>query len=72
MANMAAIRILTAVIGYGERVCLTLRYTLVHSTPTSLWILVPSFLSFVAGLGLGSVSDRLRNWLRPQRDAANN
>jgi len=28
--------------------------------PDLLWILVPSFLSFVAGLGLGSVSDRLR------------
>ncbi|WP_176548326.1 hypothetical protein [Natrinema sp. CBA1119] len=40
--------------------------------PDLLWILVPSFLSFVAGLGLGSVSDRLRNWLRPQQDAANN
>lgn len=40
--------------------------------PDLLWILVPSFLSFVAGLGLGSVSDRLRDWIRPQRDVANN
>ena len=40
--------------------------------PNLLWILVASFLSFVAGLGLGSFSDRLRDWIRPRRDAANN
>jgi len=40
--------------------------------PDLLWILVPSFLSFVAGLGLGSVSNRLRDWIRPEQNAANN
>ncbi|MGQ3413723.1 hypothetical protein [Natrinema versiforme] len=39
--------------------------------PDLLWVLVPSILSFIAGLGLGSFSDRLRSWVRPQRAVSN-
>ena len=38
--------------------------------PNLVWILVPSLLSFAAGLGLGAYSDRLRRWVRPQTDSA--
>ncbi|RKD88871.1 hypothetical protein ATJ93_3682 [Halopiger aswanensis] len=38
--------------------------------PDLLWILIPSILSFVAGLGLGSVTDRIRNWLSPDSTAS--
>ena len=31
--------------------------------PNLVWILVPSFLSFVAGLGIGASSDRLHAWM---------
>ena len=30
--------------------------------PDLLWILVPSLLTFVAGLGLSAYSDRVREW----------
>lgn len=33
--------------------------------PDLLWILVPAFLSFVAGLGVAAYADRLRAWFRP-------
>lgn len=32
------------------------------------WTLLPSLLSFVVGLGLGSYSDRLRNWANYQSE----
>ena len=32
--------------------------------PSVLWILVPSLLSFVTGLGLGIRSGRLQEWLQ--------
>ena len=35
--------------------------------PDLLWILVPAFLTFVAGLVAAS-ADRLRAWLRPQNE----
>ncbi|MGQ3413002.1 hypothetical protein [Natrinema versiforme] len=31
--------------------------------PNLLWILVPSFLSFVAGLGAATYADRIRTWI---------
>lgn len=33
--------------------------------PNLLWILVPAFLSFVAGLGVLAYADRLREWVSP-------
>lgn len=36
--------------------------------PDLLWILVPSLLSFVAGLGVSTYADRVRNWLRPEAE----
>ncbi|RKD88125.1 hypothetical protein [Halopiger aswanensis] len=38
--------------------------------PDLLWILVPSFLSFIAGLSLRTYADRLRRWARPDGDTA--
>ena len=34
--------------------------------PNLLWVLVPSLLSFFAGLGIGASSDRVREWLSLQ------
>ncbi|MFC6766451.1 hypothetical protein [Natrinema soli] len=34
--------------------------------PDLLWILVPSFLTFVAGLGVATYADRIREWIRPE------
>ncbi|WP_169924395.1 hypothetical protein [Natrinema ejinorense] len=34
--------------------------------PDLLWILVPAFLSFVAGLGVVAYADRLREWVHPE------
>ena len=36
--------------------------------PNLVWILVPSLLSFAAGLGLGAYSERLRSLVRPKTD----
>lgn len=33
--------------------------------PDLLWILVPAFLSFLAGLGVMTYGDRIRAWVRP-------
>ncbi|WP_171052438.1 hypothetical protein [Haloterrigena sp. H1] len=33
--------------------------------PDLLWILVPAFLSFLAGLGVMTYGDRIREWIRP-------
>ncbi|WP_222919735.1 hypothetical protein [Natrinema sp. SYSU A 869] len=47
--------------------------TLLHTGaqhPDLLWILVPSFLSFVAGLGVASYSDRLRERTSPGQPAS--
>jgi len=33
--------------------------------PDLLWILVPAFLSFVAGLGVITYADRVRDWITP-------
>lgn len=38
--------------------------------PDLWWILVPSLLSFLAGLGFGTVSDRVRETLRTQGTAS--
>ena len=38
--------------------------------PDLLWILVPSFLAFLAGLGVIAYTDRIRNWLRPADSTA--
>lgn len=32
--------------------------------PNLVWILVPSYLAFLAGLGIGAYSDRVRSWVR--------
>lgn len=40
--------------------------------PSVLWILIPSLLSFLIGLGFGIHSDRLQEWLRPQNAEAAN
>ncbi|ELY66512.1 hypothetical protein [Natronococcus jeotgali] len=48
--------------------------TLLHTGsehPDLLWIVLPSLLSFVAGLSAGALSDRVRSWLRPRREASN-
>ncbi|SEW28103.1 hypothetical protein [Natrinema salifodinae] len=37
--------------------------------PDLLWVLVPSFLSFLAGLGAATYADRVRAWLRPETGA---
>lgn len=36
--------------------------------PDLWWTLLPSLFSFVVGLGLGSYSDRLRNWANSQTE----
>lgn len=33
--------------------------------PDLLWVLIPAFLSFLAGLGVMTYADRIRNWIRP-------
>jgi hypothetical protein len=38
--------------------------------PNLVWVLVPSILSFVAGISLGAYSDRLRGALFPQKTTA--
>lgn len=38
--------------------------------PDLVWILVPTILSFVAGLGLGAISDRVRDWLQLEGNAS--
>lgn len=38
--------------------------------PDLLWILIPSFLSFVAGLGV-MYAARVRNWLQPSAEPTN-
>ncbi|MFC4986541.1 MULTISPECIES: hypothetical protein [Saliphagus] len=37
--------------------------------PDLWWVLVPSLLSFLAGLGIATVSDRIRETLRPRASA---
>ncbi|MCU4926771.1 hypothetical protein OB905_12405 [Halobacteria archaeon AArc-dxtr1] len=37
--------------------------------PNLVWVLVPSYLAFVAGLGIGVYSDRVRSWLRSRTAA---
>lgn len=34
--------------------------------PDFLWIVIPSSLSFFAGMGIGIQSDRLRQWIVPE------
>lgn len=36
--------------------------------PDLLWILIPSILSFIAGLGVLAYADRIRNWVRPKSE----
>ncbi len=69
MVNMAVIRIFTAVIVMGTCMLNTLLHTGAQH-PDLLWILVPSFLSFVAGLGVASYSDRLRERTSPGQPAS--
>ena len=41
--------------------------TLLHAGtehPDLLWVLIPSLLAFFAGLGIGTFSDRVRNWIQ--------
>ncbi|RZV11842.1 hypothetical protein BDK88_0729 [Natrinema hispanicum] len=38
--------------------------------PDLLWILVPAFLSFVAGLGVMTYADRVRDWISPTESTA--
>ena len=38
--------------------------------PDLLWILVPSLLSFIAGLGVSTYADRVRSWVRPEAESA--
>lgn len=40
--------------------------------PSVLWILLPSLLSFLTGLGFGLYSNRLQAWLRPQHTEVTN
>lgn len=42
-----------------------------QSHPDLWWVLIPSLLSFLAGLGIGSSSDRVRNWLVPKYRTTN-
>ncbi len=42
-----------------------------HGHPDLLWVLVPSLLTFFAGLSIGAFSDRVRNWFRPQHNTSN-
>lgn len=37
--------------------------------PALTWIVVPSLLSFLLGLGIGTYSDRFLKWLSPQETA---
>ncbi|QRV16420.1 hypothetical protein [Haloterrigena salifodinae] len=36
--------------------------------PDLLWILVPSLLTFISGLGLSAYSDRIRARFRPETE----
>ena len=38
--------------------------------PDLLWILVPAFLSFLAGLGAITYADRIRDWVSPANNTA--
>ena len=38
--------------------------------PDLLWILAPAFLSFLAGLGVMTYADRIRDWIRPADSTA--
>lgn len=40
--------------------------------PSALWILIPSLLSFITGLGFGIHSDRVQEWLRTHNTEATN
>jgi len=33
-----------------------------HEHPSLWWVVIPSLLSFLAGLTIGSYSDRLQTW----------
>ena len=47
--------------------------TLLHTGaehPSLLWVLLPAFLTFVAGLGLGANLDRIRRWMAGTADPA--
>ncbi|ELY92274.1 hypothetical protein [Natrialba asiatica] len=39
--------------------------------PNLVWVLLPSLLSFAAGLGIGAASGRLRNVFDHNRTASN-
>jgi len=34
-----------------------------HEHPSLWWVVIPSMLSFLAGLTIGSYTDRLQTWL---------
>ena len=36
--------------------------------PNLVWVLVPSLLTFIAGLGIGTFSERTREWIHSQTD----
>ena len=43
--------------------------TVLHAStghPDLVWVLIPSILSFIAGLGLGSFSNRFRTLVRQE------
>ncbi|WP_154658234.1 hypothetical protein [Natronorubrum tibetense] len=45
--------------------------TLLHAGtehPSLLWVLIPSLLTFFAGLGIGTFSERVRNWIHAQTE----
>lgn len=37
--------------------------------PSLLWIIVPSILTFLAGLSIGRYADRIAGWIRPSDDS---
>ncbi|EMA31825.1 hypothetical protein SAMN05444422_101407 [Halobiforma haloterrestris] len=39
--------------------------------PDLWWVLVPSLVSFLAGIGIGTFSERVRGWLRPGHEPSN-
>ncbi|SEH12301.1 hypothetical protein SAMN04487967_0746 [Natronorubrum sediminis] len=39
-----------------------------HEHPNLIWVLVPSLLTFIAGLGIGTFSERTREWIHSQTE----
>jgi hypothetical protein len=42
-----------------------------HEHPNLLWVLVPSYVAFLAGIGVGVYSDRVREFVRSRNTTPN-